>query len=179
VAELNVGDLVFVDEMGINVDLAREYGRAAPGVRVLDTKPSARGDNLSVLGALGHDELRAVMSVSGPVDGDVCLVFTKNVLAPRLRPGNIVLLDNVPTHKMAAIEEAITAVKATVKFLPPSSPDFSPIEQCWSKVKTFLRRAAARTRQDLDAALSQALATITRDDIEGWFAHCGYVDALN
>jgi transposase len=179
VAELNVGDFVFVDEMGINIDLAREYGRAAPGERVVDSKPSARGDNLSVIGALGYDELRAAMSVSGAVDGDACLVFTKDVLAPRLRPGDIVFLDNVPTHKMAAIEEAITAVEAKVKFLPPYSPDFSPIENCWSKVKTFLRRVAARTRQDLDSALSQALAMITRDDIKGWFAHCGYVDALN
>jgi transposase len=176
---LNVGDVVFGAEMGINGDLARESGRAAPGERVRDTKPSARGDNLSVIGALGYDELRAVMRVSGAVDGDAGLALTKNVLAPRLRPGNIGLLDNVPTPKMAAIAEAIPAVKATGKFLPPYAPDFSPIEQCWSKVKPFLRRAAARTRQDLDAALSQALATITRDDIEGWFAHCGYVDALN
>jgi transposase len=178
-AELNVGDLVFVDEMGINLNLARAYGRAAPGERVVDTKPSTRGDNLSVIGALGSDELRAAMSVPGAVDGDACLVFTKEVLAPRLHPGNVVFMDNVPTHKMAAIEEAITTVGARVKFLPPYSPDFSPIENCWSKVKTFLRRAAARTRKDLDAALSKALATITPDDIGGWFAHCGYVDALN
>ena len=84
-----------------------------------------------------------------------------------------------PTLKMPAIADAITAVGARVKFLPPYSPDLSPIENCWSKVKTFLRRVAARTRQDLDAALSQALATITRDDIGGWFAHCGSVAALN
>jgi transposase len=179
VAELNVGELVFVDEMGINIDLAREYGRAAPGKRVVDSKPSARGDNLSVIGALGYDELRAAMSVPGAVDGDACLVFIKDVLAPRLRPGNIVLLDNVPTHKMAAIEEALLAVNAKVKFLPPYSPDFSPIENCWSKVKTFLRRVAARTQKDLDAALSHALAMITGDAIKGWFAHCGYRDALN
>jgi transposase len=164
-AELNVGDFVFVDEMGINLDLAREYGRAAPGERVVDSKPSTHGDNLSVIGALGYDELRAARSVSGAVDGDAGLVFTKDVLAPRLHPGDIVFLDNGPTHKMAAIEEAITAVEAKVKFLPPYSPDFSPIENCWSKVKTFLRRVAARTRQDLDTALSQALAMITHDDI--------------
>ena len=81
-----MGDFVFVDEMGINIDLTREYGRAAPGERVVDTKPSARGDNLSVIAALGFDELRAAMSVPGAVDGDACLVFTKDVLAPRL-PG--------------------------------------------------------------------------------------------
>lgn len=174
-----MGDFVFVDEMGINIDLARTYGRAAPGERVVDTKPSTRGENLSVIGALGVDAVRAAMSVPGAVDGDACLVFTKDVLAPCLHPGNIVFMDNVPTHKMPAITAAITAVGARVKFLPPYSPDLSPIENCWSKVKTFLRRVAARTRKDLDAALSQALATITRDDIAGWFAHCGYVDAFN
>jgi transposase len=179
VAELNVSDFVFVDEMGINIDLARAYGRAAPGERVVDTKPSIRGQNLSVIGALGAEAVRAAMSVPGAVDGDACLVFTKDVLAPCLHPGNIVFMDNVPTHKMPAIAAAITAVGARVKFLPPYSPDLSPIENCWSKVKTFLRRGAARTRKDLDAALSQALATITPDDIAGWFAHCGYVDALN
>jgi transposase len=179
VAEVTVGDFVFVEEMGIKIDLAREYGRAAPGERVGDTKPSARGNNLSVIGALGFDELRAAMRVPGAVDGDAGLIFTKDVLAPRLRPGNIVVLDNVPTHKMAAIEEALTAVDAKVNFLPPDSPAFSPIENCWSKVKPFLRRVAARTQQDLDAALSQALAMITGDDIKGWFAHCGYGDALN
>lgn len=171
-------DFVFVDEMGINIDLAREYGRAAPGERVVDAKPSARGDNLSVIGALGPDAVRAAMSLPGAVDGDACLVFIKDVLAPRLQPGNIVFLDNVPTHKMAAIAQALTAVDAQVKFLPPYSPDFSPIENCWSQIKTFLRRVAARTRADLEAALSQALAMITSDNIQGWFAHCGYGNAL-
>jgi transposase len=178
VAELNVNDCVFGDEMGSNTDLARAYGRAAPGERVGDTKPSTRGENLSVIGALGADAVRAALRVPGAVDGDVCLVFTTDVRAPCLHPGNLVLMDNVPPHKMPAIAAAITAVGARVKFLPPYSPDFSPIEKCWAKVKTFLRRVAARTQKDLAAALSNALATITRDDIKGWFAHCGYVDAL-
>jgi transposase len=178
VMELNVGDFVCVDEMGINLALTREYGRAAPGERVGATKPSARGDNLSVSGALGAEALRADMRVPGAVDGDAYLVFTRQVLAPCLRPGNIVFMDNVPTHKMPAIADAIAMVGARVHFLPPYSPDFSPIEQCWSKVKTFLRSIAARTHNALDAALSRALATITHDDMKGWFAHCGYVDAL-
>jgi transposase len=179
VAELTVDDFVFVDEMGIHIDLARGYGRAAPGERVVDTKPSTRGKNLSVIGALGADALRAAMSVPGAVDGDVYLVFTQKVLAPCLHPGNIVFMDNVPTHKMPTIAAALAAVGARVKFLPPYSPDLSPIEQCWSKVKTFLRSVAARTQKALAAALSNALATITHDDIKGWFAHCGYVDAPN
>jgi len=179
VAELNVSDFVFVDEMGIKLDLARSYGRAVPGERVVDTKPSTRGENLSVIGALGADALRAAMSVPGAVDGDAYLVFTQHVLAPCLHPGNIVFMDNVPTHKMPSIADALAAVGARVQFLPPYSPDLSPIENCWSKIKTFLRSVAARTRKALDAALSNALATITHDDIKGWFAHCGYVDAPN
>jgi transposase len=179
VAELNVDDFVFVDEMGLNIDLARGYGRAAPGERVVDTTPSTRGENLSVIGALGADAMRAAMSVPGAVDGDASLVFTTQVLAPCLHPGNIVFMDNVPTHKMPTIAQAIAAVGARVQFLPPYSPDLSPIEHCWAKVKTFLRSIAARTQKALDAALNNALATITRHDIKGWFAHCGYVDALN
>jgi transposase len=176
---LNVGDFVFVDEMGINIDLARTYGRAAPGERVVETTPSTRGQHVSAIGALGAEAVRAAMSIPGAVDGDVSLVFTQDVLAPCLRPGTIVFMDNVPTHKMPAIAEALVAVGARVKFLPPYAPDLSPSEPCWSKVKTFLRRVAARTRKDLAAALSQALATITPEDIAGWFAHCGYRDALN
>jgi transposase len=179
VAELNVDDFVFVDEMGINIDLARGYGRAAPGERGVDTKPSTRGKNLSVIGALGADTMRAALSVPGAVDGDAYLVFTKQVRAPCLHPGNIVFMDNVPTHKLPPLAEALAAGGARVQFLPPYSPDLSPIENCWSKVKTFLRSLAARTQKALDAALSNALATITHDDIKGWFAHCGYVDALN
>ena len=171
-------DFVFVDEMGINSDWAREYGRATSGERRVETNPSVRSTNLSVSGALGTDAVRAAMSVPGAVDGDACLVFIKEGLAPRLQPGNVVFLDNVPTHKRAAIAEALTAVDAQVKFLPPYSPDFSPIENCWSKIKSFLRSVAARTRADLAAALSQALAMITGDDIQGWFAHCGYGEAL-
>jgi hypothetical protein len=90
VAELNGSAFVFVDAMGINIDLARAYGRAAPGKRVVDTKPSTRGQNLSVIGALGAEAVRAALSVPGAVEGDGCLVFTKDVLAPCLRPGNIV-----------------------------------------------------------------------------------------
>lgn len=170
-------DFVFVDEMGINIEMARDYGRATPGERVVDTKPSTRGENLSVIGALGYDRMRATMSLPGAVDGEAYLVFTKGVLAPGLRVGDIVFMDNVPTHKMPVIEQSINDVGAQVIFLPPYSPDFSPIENCWSKIKTFLRGVGARTRNELEPALSRALATITIDDIAGWFAHCGYVDA--
>jgi transposase len=88
-------------------------------------------------------------------------------------------MDHVPTHKRPTIADALAAVGARVPFLPPYSPDFSPSEQCWAQVKTFLRSVAARTQQALDTALSDAVAAITQDNIKGWFAHCGYVDAFN
>lgn len=174
---MNVSDFVFIDEMGISLDLARDRGRATPGERVVDRKPAARGENLSVIGALGYDRMRATMSLPGAVDGEACLVFIKEVLAPQLRAGEVVLMDNVPTHKMPAVEEAVGTAGARVIFLPPYSPDFSPIENCWSKIKTFLRGVGARTRPGLEAALSKALATITPEDIVGWFTHCGYLDS--
>jgi len=179
VAELAVCNFVFVDEMGVNLALAREYGRAAPGVRVVEATPSARGENLSVIGALGLTGMRAMMSVPGAVDGAACQVFIEEVLVPQLRAGEIVLMDNVPTHKMAVLEQAIKSVGARVLFLPPYSPDCSPIENCWSKIKTILRGIGARTRTELEEALTKALAMLTLDDVVGWFAHCGYVDALN
>jgi len=172
---LKVPDFIFIDEMGINIDLARLYGRAAPGKRVVDSKPSSRGENLSVVGALGYDGMRATMSLPGAIDGDAYLVFIRDVLLPSLRVGEIVLMDNVPTHRMPVIERTINGAGARVIFLPPYSPDYSPIENCWSKIKTYLRGAAARTREALEVALSEALATITLADIDGWFTHCGYL----
>lgn len=160
--------------MGSNLSLARRYGRAEPGVRVEDKVPAARGENLSTIGAVALDGVRAVMSVPGAVDGDVYQIFVKQLLTPRLRPGEIVFMDNLPTHKMVAIEEAITAVGARVEFLPPYSPDLSPIENLWSKVKAILRAIGARTMRQLLAALKKALGAVTLDDILGWFQHCGY-----
>ena len=165
---------VFVDEMGSHLSLARLYGRAEPGKRVQDEVPAARGENISTIAAVGLEGVRAALSIPGAVDGDVLLVFTKQVLAPSLHAGEIVFMDNVPTHKMAAIEAEITAVGARVEFLPPYSPDLSPIENVFSKIKAILRAIGARTTRKLMAALRKAFAAITREDILGWFTHCGY-----
>lgn len=170
----DVHQLLFVDEMGSNISLARRYGRAAPGQRVEAHVPAARGENLSTIGALALDGMRAVMSIPGAVDGEVYQVFVQRVLVPRLHVGDIVFMDNVPTHKMGIIEAAITAVGARVEFLPPYSPDLSPIENLWSKVKAILRTIGARTMRALLAALKKALGAVTQDDILGWFKHCGY-----
>lgn len=169
-----MSQFVFVDEMGSNISLARRYGRAAPGQRVVDKVPAAWGENRSTITALAPDGVRAALSIPGAVDGEVYLAFIQQMLAPRLRTGDIVFMDNVPTHKMGAIADAITAVGARVEFLPPYSPDLSPVENLWSKVKAILRTIGARTRRDLLAALKKAFAAITRNDILGWYKYCGY-----
>jgi len=120
----------------------------------------------------------ATMSVEGAVDTDAFEAFVEQVLVPTLQPGDIVLLDNLKVHRVSNIEQVVRAVGGEVIFLPPYSPDFSPIEPCWSKLKTFLRGCAARTQALLETALTKALVTLRPDDIRNWFRHCGYEVAL-
>ena len=160
--------------MGSNLGLTRRYGRAAPGQRVLDQVPGDRGGNVSTIGALGLDGIRTGLSVPGAIDGETMLFFVEELLVPTLKRGDIVVRDNNPIHKLDDIEDAIEAVGAWVLFLPTSSPDLNPIENCWSKVKSLLRSLKPRTLQDLLDALVKAFSSITQQDILGWFQHCGY-----
>jgi transposase len=169
-----MGRCKFIDESGINLALARLYGRAPRGTRALGSVPVNYGANLTIIGALGSTGLEALMTVEGATDGDVFLVYVKRVLAPTLHAGDIVIMDNLGAHKVDGVKEAIEACGASVLYLPPYSPDLSPIERCWSKLKTALRAIGARTRRALNRALAHALATITESDALAWFAHCGY-----
>ena len=130
-----------------------------------------------MLGALSLSGVAALMTVNGATDGDIFLVFVREVLAPTLAAGDVVIWDNLGAHRSQAVREAVEARGAQLLFLPPYSPDMNPIERCWSKIKTFLRAVKARTREALEAAIKQALARVTESDARGWFAHCGY--ALN
>jgi transposase len=121
----------------------------------------------------------ATMTVEGGTDGTVFRPYIEQVLVPQLRPGQVVIMDNLKAHKVAGIREAIEAAHAVLLYLPPYSPDLSPIELCWSKVKTVLRTRAARTREALEEAWNEALSSITVSDARHWFAHCGYRTALN
>ncbi len=141
--------------------------------------PRNHGANLSVIGALGLRGMIATMSVEGAVDTAIFDIFVSQILSPALQPGDVVVLDNLAVPHASTIEQAVCTVGGTVLFLPPYSPDFSPIEPCWANLKTFLRGCAARTRALLDAALTNALQTLNLEDFQGWFRHCGSEVASN
>ena len=154
--------------------MTRLYGRAPPGERVIGTVPQNDGANVTMLAALGSQGVEAVMTIDGATAAEVFRAYVAQVRRPTRRLGDIVIMDNLRAHKAAGIREAIEQAGAQLLDLPPYSPDLSPIEPCWSKRKTALRTAKARTREALEHALAQALATITASDAHSWFRHCGY-----
>lgn len=129
---------------------------------------------VTAVAAVRPGGLHAPFTIDCPVDAEVFEAYATRVLAPTLRPGDVVVMDNLAAHKRPAVRQAIEAAGATVLYLPPYSPDFSPIEPCWSKAKRVLRTIAARTVEALHEAFAAALAAITPDDIAGCFRHCGY-----
>lgn len=154
--------------------MTRHFGRAQPGARVQDAVPKNHGKNITILGALSAEGIDAVMTIEGATDAAVFRAYVAQVLVPTLSPGEVVVMDNLGAHKVEGIREMIEAAGAKLLYLPPYSPDLSPIEPCWSKLKTALRAAKARTRDALDDALARALRTVTASDARGWFQHCGY-----
>lgn len=166
--------LKFLDETGVTIRLTPLYGRAAPGVRVVDKVPRNYGKSLSLLAVLSPQGMSAPMTVVGPVDTTVFRAYVEQVLGPTLTPGDIVVMDNLRVHKVTGIVEAIAARGARVEYLPPYSPDLNPIEQGWSKLKPALRQRKARTRRTLERALATLLPTISSADARAWFRHCGY-----
>ena len=164
----------FVDEAGVNLTYTRRYGRAPSGQRVRQGVPLHSGPNVTVVGALSVHGLEALMTLDGALNQDSFAAYLDQVLGPTLRPGDVAVLDNLRVHKVAGMRERIEACGAQVLFLPPYSPDFSPIENGWSKFKTGLRTAQARTREALEEAIGAAMNGISADDAQNWFAHCGY-----
>jgi len=154
--------------------MTRRYGRAQYGRRVADAVPKNFGLNVTILGALSCNGLDAVMTVEGATDTAVFRAYVEQVLVPTLVVDDVVVMDNLRVHKVSGIREAIEATGARLIYLPPYSPDYSPIESCWSKLKAILRKAKARSREALDEALTQAIEHITQSDAKGWFNLCGY-----
>lgn len=154
--------------------MTRRYGRAPRGQRVAEGTPAGHWRTLTLLGAMSTQGVIAAMTVESPTDGDVFLAYVAQVLCPRLQAGQVVVMDNLPAHKVDGVRRLIEATGAELLYLPPYSPDFNPIEQAWSKIKQQLRSAKARTVESLEAAITQALAQVTANNASAWFANCGY-----
>ena len=160
----------FVDETSTNLTYGRRYARAEGGQRAPQATPRHGGPNVTLMAALTPNGLQAALIVSGAVNGDVFAAYLDQVLGPTLMPGDVVVLDNLPAHKVAGLAELVEARGARLLYLPPYSPDFNPIELAFSKLKTWLRTAQARTRD----ALETATEWVTEVDAKNWFDHCGY-----
>jgi len=166
--------LKFLDESGVHLGLTRLYGRAAPGERVGEATPGTSGPHYTVVATLGLKGIQAPLVFEGALTTLTFETYVEDVLAPTLRRGEILLMDNLSAHKGDQAQATIEARGVQVIYLPPYSPDLNPIEKCWAKVKTALRAAKARTWDDLVDALRDALLSVSRTDVLAWFAHCGY-----
>jgi len=164
----------FVDETSVNLTYTRRYGRAAGGRRVDQAVPLHSGPNVTVVAALTAQGVEAVMELDGAVNTTSFVAYLEQVFGPTLAPGDVVVLDNLRVHKAPGVAQAVAAFGARLLFLPPYSPDFTPVELAFSKLKTALRAAQARTRDALTDALPIALDWISETDAKNWFDHCGY-----
>lgn len=166
--------LVFVDESGVNTSMTRTRGRGHPGQRVAGAVPQGHWRTLTMLGALRLKGMAAAATVDAATDTDVFDTFVRQALAPALRPGDVVVWDGLAPHKAQQVSRAIEQANAKLMPLPPYSPDLSPIEPCWSKVKGHVRDVEPRTAEALGHATAEGFASVTASDARGWFAKCGY-----
>lgn len=166
--------LVFLDESGAKTNMTRLRGRAKGGQRCVDDAPCGHWNTTTMISSIRLDGETACMAIEGATTAEVFREYVRCVLAPTLRPGDIVVLDNLSAHKDTEALKLIEASDAEVCFLPPYSPDLNPIEAMWSKIKTYLRSAKARTFESLLDAIAAALRAVTPQDAQGWFSLCGY-----
>lgn len=167
-------DLIFIDEAGVNLAMVRLMARSPKGQRAVGERPHKRGKNVSMIGAVGLSGVIAQMPLLGAVDGLLFEAFIAQKLVPQLWQGACVVLDNCSIHQDDNVVTLIERAGASVLFLPPYSPEFSPIENCWSKIKVLLRSLAARTYPELVKSIELAFAQVTPKDLQGWFTHCCY-----
>ncbi len=174
IRDVSPDNLVFLDETGVNLAMVLLYARASKGQRAYSKRPNKKGKNVTLIGAMALSGLIASFSFEGATDGDAFLFFVEHLLCPQLWPGAVVVMDNLRAHKVSGVSEALAKVGARVVYLSPYSPDFNPIEHCWSKLKAELRRMEARSQERLDDAISEVLNLLTLADIRNWFAHRCY-----
>jgi len=166
--------LVFLDETGAKTNMTRLYGRALHGERVIDHAPHGHWCTTTIIGAMRLDGSIACMSVDGATDKIIFREYVRHILIPTLRPGDIIILDNLSAHKDHETQQLVEQAGAKLHFLPPYSPDLNPIEKMWSKIKIHLRAAEARSEHALQETIGAALKTVTAQDAQGWFTSCGY-----
>jgi transposase len=177
VAAIDPSRLVFLDESGFDTRLVRTHARAPRGQRAHGKAPGGHWRRLTLIGALAVEGICASMTVAAATGTDVFLAFVTEVLIPALKshkPDAVVVMDNLAAHKAARVRQAFDQAGIRYLYLPAYSPDMNPIEQAWSKLKTYLRAISARSLEALEAAIPDALATLTPSNAQGWFRHAGY-----
>ena len=166
--------LIFLDESSINTGMTRLYGRAPANERVVDYAPDVRFERTTILSSVRANGEMVPIVFKGSLNGELFKEYIAKCLAPTLRKGDIVVMDNLSSHKVKGVIEPVVAAGATVMYLPPYSPDLNPIEMMWSKMKAYLRKVKAATKELLEVAIKEALNAITIEDILAWFNKNGY-----
>lgn len=172
--EMDLSKLVFLDESGVNTNMSRLYARAEGGARANDAVPLNAGVSYTMLSSVRMNGQTIYETFSGALNGERFKDYLKEYLIASLNPGDIVIMDNLRSHKVDGVKALIESVGAAVLYLPPYSPDLNPIEQMWSKIKAYLRKVKARTADNLSAAIPEAFRLISPADIRGWFSFDGY-----
>jgi transposase len=171
---MDVGNTYWLDQMSINCGMTRLYGRAFKNERINDYVPDVRFERTSVMGVLGIKGMIAPLAYKGTLNSEFFGAYVKEVLAPAMKNGDTLILDNLSPHKVKDVLKPLIDKGVTVIFLPVYSPNFNPIELAWSKIKAFLRKVKARTFEALFSALGDAIDAVSLSDIVGWVTHCGY-----
>ena len=174
VKDLDPENLVFLDETGVILGLTRTHARSNKGTRVYETKPFYRGSKVTVIGAISIKKVLALITMNNSMESQAFKVFVEHFLRPELWLGAVVVLDNLPAHKLASVEVMISSVGAKVLNLSPYSPDFNPIELWWSQLKSFLRSFSPTTTKMVDIIISVALELMNPQHLKNWFAKCCY-----
>jgi len=173
-AELDPARLIFLDESGFRLGAPPHYGWAVRGEKAPGKSVQGSWETITMIGALALDGFRGFMTIDAGTSAEVFHAFVGHQLAPNLRQGDVVVMDNLSAHKNAASIEMIRAAGAKVLFLPPYSPEYNPIEKAWAKMKELMRRLDTLTREAFDVAVAAAMDTISGKDIQAWVRHAGY-----
>jgi transposase len=161
--------LIFLDESGVTTSMTRLRARCLGGKRIHEATPGGHWKILTVLGAMSLRGMLATMTIEAATDADIFLAYVEQVLSPQLNPGDIVVMDNLSSHKVGGVRQSIEKAGAELLYLPAYSPDLNPIEKAWAKLQQLLRSAKARTKDALDQAITEALLRISPDDAKAWF----------